>query len=765
VRKRDPLPNSGDVKTVAAPIAIDSAVPGGPAHILSQFDPSVVYHDTGPDGSLWSRGAKFKLRMNASGTDFVPFFGSSAPQDYPLHFALAGATIGGDPIPVDASARPARNGDVVRFDRGAIDEVYEITPRQLEQEFVIDRLPATGELLLHVAIDTQLQGSVTHDGFEFANEFGRVHCGSATVVDARGRTLALASELAGGDMTIRVPASFVAQAAFPLVIDPWWFTVDLDTNASVVSLAPDVAHPVGPFLFACWENVYSATDHDVLGELVDGNGTPFTYVQIDLSMDNWVRPRAGHVTASDRVLVVAEVGAVGSRSVWGRSLPVSDPYNAPLAPAFQISDPSAAGEKFHPEVGGDPYPSAPSYFCVVYERAFTPSDHDILVQMVDANGALHGTTNFLENSFSTLDEAPAISKTDDTTTWNIAWQRLVTPTTHDILGARVAWNGAVVSPTFTMASTAEDEKQPAVSGPIQGTDHYMIAFEFEHGCPNCVDGIDVALFDGASLLHRGSVPQINSFMRQVAIESNGRHVVCCWAGFTYPSASTIESFEILPIGSSFQIGEHCAFEAQSGLTELAPRLVNHEDSDAPNYSSLYFAVWNRGGDIGLGAYIGTEGGSMEVYCGQDSNTLPQCPCGNTLSYPIGCPNSAHPSGAQLTGSGTSSVAGDSVTFDFAYLPPNVHCLLFEGPVGAAYVFGDGMRCIGSPTVRFPMRTADGTGATGFGAAYGDTPISAVGGVPVVGGIYGYQLWYRDPAAFCTAATTNLTNGIKVTWTP
>jgi hypothetical protein len=106
-----------------------------------------------------------------------------------------------------------------------------------------------------------------------------------------------------------------------------------------------------------------------------------------------------------------------------------------------------------------------------------------------------------------------------------------------------------------------------------------------------------------------------------------------------------------------------------------------------------------------------------------------------------------------------------VSFDFAYLPPNVHCLLFEGPVGAAYTFGDGVRCIGSPTVRFPMRTADATGATGFGAAYGDTPISVVGGVPGYGGIYGYQVWYRDPAAFCTAATTNLTNAIKVTWTP
>ena len=47
---------------------------------------------------------------------------------------------------------------------------------------------------------------------------------------------------------------------------------------------------------------------------------------------------------------------------------------------------------------------------------------------------------------------------------------------------------------------------------------------------------------------------------------------------------------------------------------------------------------------------------------------------------------------------------------------------------------------------------------------GDAPISVRGQVTSPGARY-YQVWYRNAAAFCTAATFNLTNGYEVTWTP
>jgi hypothetical protein len=40
-----------------------------------------------------------------------------------------------------------------------------------------------------------------------------------------------------------------------------------------------------------------------------------------------------------------------------------------------------------------------------------------------------------------------------------------------------------------------------------------------------------------------------------------------------------------------------------------------------------------------------------------------------------------------------------------------------------------------------------------------------GGVPAGGGSRGYQVWYRNAASYCTAATFNLTNGVFVTFAP
>jgi hypothetical protein len=40
-----------------------------------------------------------------------------------------------------------------------------------------------------------------------------------------------------------------------------------------------------------------------------------------------------------------------------------------------------------------------------------------------------------------------------------------------------------------------------------------------------------------------------------------------------------------------------------------------------------------------------------------------------------------------------------------------------------------------------------------------------GSVPAGGGVRTYQAWYRNAAAFCSAATFNLTNAVEVTWTP
>jgi hypothetical protein len=725
---------------------------------LPRVERKSVFHDVDAAAALWSRAGSYKLRSDAGGTDFIPFFGSQAPHNFPVHFALKGASVGGEPLALDGGAKPGRSGDTVRFDRGAIDEVYEIGLDQLEQEFVVKSLPANGELALTIAVDTELARSVVDDGFEFGNDYGRVHCGTATAIDASGRKRELASELSGGAITIRVPADFVAGAALPLVIDPLWFIVDLETYPSVLSFAPDTAHPSGPYLFVCWEELFSQNDHDVLTELITGGGAVYSYAYVDYTSENWVRPRAGHITAGDCVLVAAEVGQPGTRAVFGRTIQVGQPLQPVLSQKFEISNPLATGEKFHPEVGGDPFATAPSYFCVVFERAFASNDHDIHAQLVDGSGALAGGTIYLENSFNTLDTDPAISRTDDAWIWNIVWQHETSPGVHRIDGARTFWNGNAATGTFTLSNTPNDCSHPTAAGRIEGSDRYMVAWSqwrpFDYQ-------VVASLVDGTTALSSQFLAGDSSDELEPMIETNGRHFMCSYNGDPqFNGSRAVYAIELDPVGDTFASAEELVVATQQGPYVL-PRVVCHHDSDPASLTTLYFVIWGRNGDILMAADFGTEGGSIQSFCDQPL----LCPCGYASGSGGGCPNSSHASGARLTGSGTASTLADTMTCQFTDLPPNVSCLMFQGPSSNAFTFGDGIRCIGTPTIRFPLRAANGSGATGYGAAYGDTPISVRGGVPALGGTYCYQVWYRDPASFCTPATTNVSNALRVLWTP
>jgi hypothetical protein len=42
---------------------------------------------------------------------------------------------------------------------------------------------------------------------------------------------------------------------------------------------------------------------------------------------------------------------------------------------------------------------------------------------------------------------------------------------------------------------------------------------------------------------------------------------------------------------------------------------------------------------------------------------------------------------------------------------------------------------------------------------------SVRGLITTPGTRTYQVWYRNSAAFCTASTFNLTNGVEITWNP
>jgi hypothetical protein len=142
-----------------------------------------------------------------------------------------------------------------------------------------------------------------------------------------------------------------------------------------------------------------------------------------------------------------------------------------------------------------------------------------------------------------------------------------------------------------------------------------------------------------------------------------------------------------------------------------------------------------------------------------------CPCGNNGASGNGCAHSLSATGANLASTGRASLANDSLVLSGTSMP-NSSALYFQGTStvngGLGVVFGDGLRCAGGAIVR--LGTQSNAGGSSQYPAAGDPPVS-VRGLVSLPGTRTYQVWYRNAASFCTAATFNLTNGLSVSWEP
>ncbi len=151
-----------------------------------------------------------------------------------------------------------------------------------------------------------------------------------------------------------------------------------------------------------------------------------------------------------------------------------------------------------------------------------------------------------------------------------------------------------------------------------------------------------------------------------------------------------------------------------------------------------------------------------AFCEGDGSAA-ACPCGNAGNPGAGCLDSFGQSG-RLESIGVASLLSDSLLLRARH--PSTTVLYFQGTsaIGGGHgaVFGDGLLCTGGAIVRIARRTT----TVGFSMypGPGEPPISVAGGVTSPGERF-YQAWYRNAASFCTPSSFNLTNGLRVRWTP
>jgi hypothetical protein len=388
---------------------------------------------------------------------------------------------------------------------------------------------------------------------------------------------------------------------------------------------------------------------------------------------------------------------------------------------------------------------------------------------------VHGLIN-VEGSSATLDRFPSISKSDGTypfvtQDWTIVWEREYAANDGDIYGRQIFWDGTPTQPTFDNQNPSNDDRRPDVSPIADGGDYerpYVVAWTRQMSATDrdilaaaCrYDHMDDWMDVSAGLAGPANDDATPS------IDCDGHMFGLAWSKLynvgdydVWMNWITVSGGLISRVGNTEYLAVNTSVETGASVTS------KHSGGATSNRFAVGFQNWN-GSNFDIEAAVVDAPTSVPVtsYC---AGTAATCPCGNAGNGTAGCASSVNQNGALLASSGDAIVSADTLSLVATGMPTSAPCLFFQGsspilyPNGSA--FGDGVRCVGGTVSRLGTKTASGGAATYPGA--GNPLISVKGQLLPMGGARYYQVWYRNPGAFCTASTFNLTNALKATWIP
>lgn len=409
-------------------------------------------------GEVWVRGRSFKAAGTESGFTYIPFLGADAPQNYPVHFRLAGATVGGDELVLNESASVQVANDRYTLDRGLVDVRYDVALESVEQSFLIKRRGLTGEIVLDLDVTTELQGAPDGAGFRFSGPSGGVSYGAAIAFDEAGRTTEVPASLEGNHLRLTVPAAFVASARGMVTVDPIVTSFDVSNNNSVNYYRPDVTYDVSANQFVYFfEDAFSLSDIDLIGVVTDSFGAFESAGFAFLTPFNCSNPEAANLNAANKCMVVVarDTTTAGRKEIVGRMM---DMTTSNYEPEVVISN-ATGTDNSRPDVGGNGSTNPNGVFLVAWIKDLANGDVEVRVRSVAADRTL-GTQFTTGSVTGVLQTEVAVSKSTGLAS-DVNWWALVLReedmVTGDVVLRSQRWNvtgNGLVSPIATLFTPA-----------------------------------------------------------------------------------------------------------------------------------------------------------------------------------------------------------------------------------------------------------------------------------------------------------------------
>lgn len=365
------------------------------------------------DGATVARGPGYKATFDRDGFTFLPALGDAARREGSLGFRFVDVHLGELRLDDGRPAMPEIVNDThVSFLRGGVVEHYATRPEGIEQSFVVTNRPtAGGDLVVRGEITTALQPTTRDDGTLFFHdgEVGGVTLGAVTGIAADGQRCAGSMQFADGMLQLRLPAAFVAAAAFPLVLDPLFGTGFLASPGGSDDKEGEVAYEgTAQAWLAVWRVSFAASIQDIRGQRFDaaGNllGVPFDVNAVTTA--SRAAPAVATIALRDRFLVVWQEGPspFGPWEVRQRVVPA----NGGLMPAPGLL--SSGGSCSQPCVTGD-RSIVSGNAVVAWRRAGTGIEFRTVT--MNATGALSlgaSTTAFTVGANQTVLSGPRCAK-------------------------------------------------------------------------------------------------------------------------------------------------------------------------------------------------------------------------------------------------------------------------------------------------------------------------------------------------------------------
>ena len=512
-------------------------------------------------GRVDAGGWDYEAVIRENGMSFTPALGAAAATTQrlgltPTEFGRAGA------MREVAAAVPRVQGDVVSQRRApGVFERYAVRAAGLELSWKFDSPQSgTGDLVVRYELDSTMPVTVRADGGVgfLLPDVGGVSIGSVTGIDAAGMAVPGTITVEGSRLELRLPGEFVANATYPLVLDPLIGTQLLaTTNASWDDSQPDVAYDWSNDVYlVVYRRVFSATSQAIRAQRIDGSSVAmigsFLVIQGQGS-GGWLgRPTVANINTRDTFVIAWEYSASLFDDLDIRCCSVAAASGVVSSITTVASN---AGDEADPDISGDN--SARSTVAsggalIVYtEDGVGVQVSRVVCSTIGAQPTLVSTT--LVSSSSSA-KYPAISKSSPGLgAFMITWVGPATFVTGSSVFARAYDRfGAALGPAYAVATgSAVTGAMPRRSDVDGDGEDYVVLYEFMEpgGSVGTSGASDIYArgirWDGSSIVPNGSSTAISSVG---SLEEREPAITCCGSKFV-----ALHAKQFLPGTNNFDV--------------------------------------------------------------------------------------------------------------------------------------------------------------------------------------------------------------------